>query len=67
MTVNIERFGFTLNWARELALYANITTTNPSTRPTQSPQTGEQARILKSMIISCVALGGIMNIDKKRR
>lgn len=66
--VDIERFGFTLNWARELNVYANTTTQSPSTsKPTQSPQTGDGAKMLNAMIFSCVALGGIMNIDQKRR
>jgi len=66
--VNIERFGFTMNWAKELNVYANTTTQSPSaSKPSQSPQTGSTTNMLNAMLFSCVALGGVMNLDKKRR
>lgn len=69
--VNFKQFGFTNNWERELDIFAGSASHGTaagagSTTNTQSPQTGENQRALNAMVLSCVALGGIMNTELKR-
>lgn len=74
--IDFARFGFTTNWAQELNIHANM---KPNNKPTNSnsnsnsgsstptsPQTGEQARGLSAMVVSCVALGGLLKDTNKR-
>lgn len=70
--IDFELFGFTSNWATELEIHAGGTSTDSSntntnagdTKP-QSPQTGDA--LVRPMIFSCVALGGLLDTDKTHR
>lgn len=66
--INFEMFGFTSNWERELEIFAKTTTTSSSSSGSlapQSPKTGNMP--MRSMIFSCVALGGLIDTEKTHR
>ncbi len=68
--VDFALFGFTEEWAKELAIYAeNNGSSNSGSvggSNNQSPATGEKSGILKSVLVSCIALGGILKDENKK-
>lgn len=73
--VRFQQFGFTDNWERELEIFAGSAShgtatgagnNSTSTSKPQSPQTGDSVSALNAVIISCVALGGIIKLGRTR-